>query len=33
MSPGLSVTSDGQSILIAGVAEMRQDLFLIENFR
>ena len=33
MSPGLSVTPDGKSILIAGVAEIGQDLLRIENFR
>jgi Tol biopolymer transport system component len=33
MSPGLSVTPDGTGILIAGVAEIGQDLLRIENFR
>ena len=33
MSPGLSATADGLTILIAGVAEIKQDLLRIENFR
>jgi Tol biopolymer transport system component len=32
MSPGLSVTHDG-AILVAGVVEIGQDLFRIDNFR
>ena len=33
MSPGLSVLRDGKTVLIAGVAEIAQDLMRIENFR
>ena len=33
MSPGLSVLADGKTVLIAGVAEIGQDLVRIENFR
>jgi Tol biopolymer transport system component len=33
MSPGLSATGDGSTILIAGVTEIGQDLLRIENFR
>jgi len=33
ISPGLSVAPDGKTVLIAGVAEITQDLMRIENFR
>ena len=33
MSPGLGVSPDGKSLLIAGVTEIGQDLFRIDNFR
>jgi hypothetical protein len=33
ISPGLSVMPDGKTVLIAGVAEITQDLMRIENFR
>ncbi len=33
VSPGLSVLPDGKTVLIAGVAEISQDLLRIENFR
>ena len=32
-SPGLSVSLDGKTVIMAGVAEMTQDLIRIENFR
>jgi len=32
-SPGLTVTQDGKTIVMAGVAVMTQDLIRIENFR
>jgi eukaryotic-like serine/threonine-protein kinase len=32
-SPGISATPDGKAVLIAGVAEITQDLMRIENFR
>jgi len=32
-SPGLSVSPDGKTIIMAGVAEITQDLMRIENFR
>ena len=33
MSPGSSVSPDGKTVLIEGVAEITQDLMRIENFR
>ena len=32
-SPGLSVTPDGKTVVIQGVALVTQDLVCIENFR
>ncbi len=33
VSPGLSVSTDGKTVIMAGVAEITQDLIRIENFR
>jgi Tol biopolymer transport system component len=33
LSPGFSVLADGKTVLIAGVAEIGQDLLRLENFR
>jgi hypothetical protein len=32
-APGLSVTPDGKTVVIQGVAVVTQDLVRIENFR
>jgi len=32
-SPGLSVTPDGKTVVVPGVAVVTQDLVRIENFR
>jgi Tol biopolymer transport system component len=33
LGPGLSVSSDGETVLVSAVAEITQDLMRIENFR